>query len=114
VHRGEYVVSAPAVRSIGVEALEGLHQSALKGYSGGGLVGAGRTASALPMARASAAAPSIEISAPVTVNASGGTPDQNADLAKQMAREMEQSMRNVVVSELSRQLRPGAMLSRKG
>ena len=48
------------------------------------------------------------------MNASGGTPDQNADLAKQMAREMEQSMRNVVVSELTKQMRPGALLSRKG
>ena len=66
------------------------------------------------MVRSGAAAPSIEISAPITVNASGGTPDQNADLAKQMAREMEQSMRNVVVSELTKQMRPGALLSRKG
>tara|TARA_R110002049_G_scaffold10127_1_gene50165 strand:- start:128964 stop:131456 length:2493 start_codon:yes stop_codon:yes gene_type:complete len=112
VHKGEYVMSKSATSAIGVGNLEALHQSALRGYSGGGLVGAARTSATATMGRASAAAPTIEINAPITVNASGGTPDQNADLAKQMAREMEQSMRGVVVSELSRQMRPGAMLSR--
>ena len=41
VHGGEYVFSAPAVRSIGVAALEGMHTRAkvgLPGYSDGGLV----------------------------------------------------------------------------
>lgn len=114
VHKGEYVLSKAATSALGVANLDSLHQSALRGYSGGGLVSAARVSSALPTARASAAAPSIEINAPVTVNASGGTPEQNNDLAKQMAREMEQSMRTVVVSEISRQMRPGAMLSRKG
>ncbi|MFG6562583.1 phage tail tape measure protein [Sulfitobacter sp. 1A13421] len=113
VHKGEYVMSKAATSALGVANLDSLHQSALRGYSGGGLVGAARVSSALPLARSGAAAPSIEINAPVTVNASGGTPEQNNDLAKQMAREMEQSMRNVVVSEISRQMRPGALLSRK-
>jgi hypothetical protein len=114
VHRGEYVLSKAATSALGVGNLDSLHQSALKGYSGGGLVGAARASSALPMARSGVAAPSIEINAPVTVNASGGTPAQNADLAGQMAKQMEQSMRNVVVSEITKQMRPGAMLSRKG
>ncbi|MEO9630965.1 MAG: hypothetical protein ABJG14_11055 [Sulfitobacter sp.] len=114
VHSDEFVMSKKAVRAIGVPTLEALHQSAIRGYSGGGLVGAARSSSVLPMARSGASTPSIEINSPITVNASGGTPEQNADLAKKMAREMEQSMRTVVVSELSRQLRPGAMLSRKG
>lgn len=114
VHRGEFVMSKAATAAIGVGNLDSLHQRALRGYSGGGLVGAARTSATASMVRSGAAAPSIEISAPITVNASGGTPDQNADLAKQMAREMEQSMRNVVVSELTKQMRPGALLSRKG
>lgn len=54
---------------------------------------------------------SIAVSAPVTINSSGGTPEQNADLAKQVSREMEATMRGVVVSELQKQLRPGNMLS---
>lgn len=38
VHRGEYVFSQDAVKAIGVENLEAMHNS-LKGYSNGGLVG---------------------------------------------------------------------------
>ena len=40
VHRGEYVFSQDAVKAIGVENLEAMHNQ-LKGYSNGGLVGGG-------------------------------------------------------------------------
>ena len=53
----------------------------------------------------------ISINAPVTVNGSAGTPDQNDDLARKMAREMESTMRGAVTSELRRQLKPGNMLN---
>lgn len=112
VHRGEYVMSKRAVGNIGVGNLEALHQSALRGYSGGGLVGGSKFASAAKEAKAKDNGPQITISAPVTVNASGGTPEANADLAKQVTREMEATMRGVVVDELRRQMRTGNMLSR--
>ncbi|MDX6806435.1 hypothetical protein [Terrihabitans rhizophilus] len=54
----------------------------------------------------------ISISAPVTVNATGGTAQQNGDLAKQVSREMENAMRAVVGRELRAQMRPGGILSR--
>jgi hypothetical protein len=63
------------------------------------------------MSSGSGGGQTIAINAPVTVNASGGTPEQNADLAKQMGAQMESTMRGVVVDELSRQMRPGNMLS---
>ncbi|MEH6645502.1 phage tail tape measure protein [Sulfitobacter sp.] len=113
VHKGEYVLSKAATAALGVGNLDALHASALRGYSGGGLVGAARTASALPMSRASAAAPSIEISAPVTVHGSAGTPDQNNDLARKMARELESTVRGAVATELQRQMRPGNLLNRR-
>ncbi|TDW20401.1 tape measure domain-containing protein [Rhizobium azibense] len=53
----------------------------------------------------------ISVQAPVTVNASGGTPEQNADLAKQISYEIEGTMRGVVVDEITRQMKPGNMLS---
>lgn len=113
VHRGEYVMPKEVVRRVGVDTLAGLHQRALQGYSDGGLVGDSRNAT-----RALGGAPrgsgesmgSVTINAPVTVNATGGTPEQNHDLAKQMGREMEVTMRNVVLSELQRQMRPGGMI----
>ncbi len=39
VHRGEYVLSKPAVSAIGVDNLDALHASAKRGYANGGLVG---------------------------------------------------------------------------
>ncbi|MBB5723199.1 hypothetical protein FHS72_002836 [Loktanella ponticola] len=108
VHRGEYVVSAAATRKLGVSNLDALHTSALKGYASGGFVGS----STKPLiATPSQSQQSVNINAPVTVNASGGTSVQNADLAKQMAREVEQSMKSVVVEQIRKQLRPGNMLN---
>lgn len=52
----------------------------------------------------------VTISAPVTVNAQGGSPEQNQDLARRVSKEMEHSMRQVVVQELQKQMRPGNML----
>ena len=113
VHRGEYVLPQEAVRNIGLGNLETLHQSALRGYADGGLVG-GRTRFAEPSMGTRSGAASVQINAPVTVNGSAGTPEQNTDLARQMGKELENTMRGVVASELQKQLRPGNMLNRRG
>ncbi|RWB95532.1 MAG: hypothetical protein EOQ56_27665 [Mesorhizobium sp.] len=47
----------------------------------------------------------------VTVNATGGTPEDNADLARQTARETKEAMRAVVVEELINQTRPGGIMA---
>jgi tape measure domain-containing protein len=49
----------------------------------------------------------FQINAPITVNGSSGTPEQNDDLARKMAKEMETSMRSIVADEYRRQSRPG-------
>ena len=56
----------------------------------------------------------VTIHAPVHVEGSAGTPEQNDDLAKRMARQMESTMRGTVVDELRRQMRPGNMLAQRG
>jgi len=112
VHADEFVFSKKAVRKIGLANLDKMHRGALKGYADGGYVGRARLPALEPLASAgSTAAPQIAINAPVTVNANGGTPEQNADLAKQVSREMEATMRGVVADELRKQMRPGNMLS---
>jgi len=113
VHKGEYVMSAAATRRIGVKNLEGLHRSAKRGYAEGGFVGATPTLRSPDLKPANNNAPvqNISISAPVTVNGSAGTPDQNTDLANKMARTMEQSMRGMVADEIRKQARPGAFLN---
>lgn len=112
VHRGEYVMSKKATERLGVGNLEILHRSALKGYAAGGHVGppAIRKPDLKPANSAAAVSP-ITINAPVTVNANGGTPEQNADLARQVSKQMEATMRGVVVDEMNRQMRPGNLLS---
>ncbi len=112
VHRGgEYVMPREVVQRVGgVENLAGLHSAALKGYANGGLVG-GLAPPLRPRSAARseslAGSPVVNISAPVSVEGSAGTPEQNEDLAKRMARSMESTMRGVVVDELRRQMRPG-------
>ncbi|TYB85530.1 phage tail tape measure protein [Oceaniovalibus sp. ACAM 378] len=114
VHRGEYVFSKETVQRLGAGNLDRLHQSARNGYAGGGLVGdAGKVARATSGRSGEserAPTPSIAISAPITVNASGGTPEQNADLAHQMAEQTERMFRGLVQQELIRQMRPGGVL----
>ncbi|RVI21088.1 hypothetical protein, partial [Sinorhizobium meliloti] len=64
---------------------------------------------------ANSAAPvqQISINAPVTVEGSAGTPEQNADLAAKMARQMEATMRGVVADEIRRATRPGNLMNNR-
>lgn len=109
VHKGEYVMSAAATKRIGVRNLEGLHRSAKRGFAEGGYVSGVPTLHSpdLTAVNNNSPAQAISISAPITVNGSAGTPDQNADLAKQMAKQMEATMRGVVSDEMRKQTRPG-------
>lgn len=115
VHKGEYVMSAAAVKRLGVKNLDALHHNAKRGYADGGYVG--RTSFARPANMNTVSttnnAPAVNISAPVTVNANGGTPEQNADLAGQTAKAMENTMRGIVADEIRRQSRPGNQLNNR-
>jgi len=112
VHADEFVFSKEATRRIGVDNLEAMHRSA-KGYADGGRVGIPSFVPATvrsPENVGGGSAQAITINAPVTVNATGGTPEQNNDLAKRMSKQLEATMRGVVCDELMRQRRPGNML----
>lgn len=114
VHRGEYVMPKEVVRRVGVDKLAGLHSAALRGYSGGGLVGGAAPLRSASVTRSGPVADTgqvVNINAPVTVNGSAGSPEQNADLARRMSREMEAVMRGTVADEMRRQMRPGNMLN---
>lgn len=113
VHRGEYVVSKAATERLGVGNLDRLHRSALRGYSGGGLVGDTQKALA-PASGASGGrreSMPMTINAPITVNGGGGTMEQNTDLARQIAREHETAMRGLIRKEMGQQMRQGGMLA---
>lgn len=56
-------------------------------------------------------AQSITIAPSIQVNANGGTKEQNEDLAKQISGQIEPAMRQLVVDELMKQMRPGNILN---
>ncbi len=117
VHRGEYVMSKEATSRIGVSSLEALHSSAKRGYASGGYVGGRTPVKAVSAARSESlsagAAPVVNISSPVTVNANRGSPAENADLAERVSRELEAAMRGTIVIEIQRQMRPGNTLNNR-
>jgi hypothetical protein len=90
--------------------LRAINDGQIAAFASGGLAGDGPTIRAANDNIGHAndnAAPAVTINAPITVNGSAGTPEQNADLAKRMRREMEAGMRSVVASEIAKQMRPG-------
>lgn len=112
VHRGEYVFDKAATSRIGVANLEAIRSGQLPGYANGGYVGEDAGTNVARMIRAgndNGGAPSFTVNAPITVNGSAGTPEQNADLARRMRKEMEATMRGVVADEMRKQTRPGNM-----
>ncbi|AEH79582.1 Phage-related minor tail protein [Sinorhizobium meliloti SM11] len=114
VHGDEFVFSKNAVRKIGVANLDAMHRGALKGYAEGGFVGSApalRTPNLKAANSNAAPVQQITISAPVTVQGSSGTPEQNTDLADKMAKKMHETMRGVVAEELRKQTRPGNLMN---
>lgn len=119
VHKGEVVWSQRDVaRAGGVDAVEAMRRGALAGFAEGGYVGAApaslRTPDLKPANSNVAPAQEINISAPITINGSAGTPEQNTDLAQKMAKQMEMTMRTVVADEVRKQSRPGNYLYQRG
>ena len=106
---GEFVVNAGAVRG-NHALLEALNSGHALRFASGGIVGAPPALSS-PPSFSGVGGPHVAINSPVTVNASGGTPAQNQDLAKQFSASVEQSMRNTVVDELRKQMRSGGLMS---
>ena len=117
VHKGEVVWSQRDVaRAGGVGAVEAMRRGALPGFADGGYVGSAPAVLRAPELKAgnsnhAEAVQEIVVNAPITVNGSAGTPEQNTDLAQKMAKQMEQSMRGVIADEIRRQTRPGNFMN---
>ena len=117
---GEFVVNAKQSAKYG-PVLQAINNDRLPKFARGGAVGSlpailpALAAPALPSAQAALGGTSnqtINFAPQITVNGSAGTPEQNSDLARQISREMEATMRGVASDEIRRQTRPGNLLSR--
>jgi tape measure domain-containing protein len=109
VSNGEFVMNAGTTARY-LPLLQALNSGQVPRFANGGLVGGAPSFPPLGAA-VTGGRGDVHISAPVTVNASGGTPEQNADLAKRTSDAIEATMRGVVVDELRRQMRPGNILA---
>lgn len=105
---GEYIVNAAATRKHRA-LIEAINAGKVASFAGGGIVGEADA----PLA-AGIGGQAISIVNNVKVEGGAGTPEQNADLARKMASQMEATMRGVVASEIAKQARPGNTLNRRG
>ncbi|MCQ0989938.1 M15 family metallopeptidase [Jiella marina] len=102
---GEFVVNAAATKR-NRALLEAVNSGDIQASAAGGLVGAAPISSPRLGSTAGASAP-IAITSNVTLNANGGDPKQNADLARQTAAAVDAQMRAIVQQELRNATRPG-------
>jgi hypothetical protein len=112
---GEFVVRASQTAKH-LDLLHALNRGEIAAFASGGLVGkSGLTAPAMNdnLRAMNDNRTSVTINAPVTVNGSAGTEAQNTDLARKMAKEVENTMRGVVADELRRQMRPGNLANNR-
>lgn len=111
---GEFVVRASETAKHR-DLLEAINAGQVPAFATGGIVGSEPRFRPANDNRGSANdnEPTINISAPITVEGSAGTPEQNEDLARRMTRELEATMRGVVVDEMRKAMRPGNMANNR-
>jgi hypothetical protein len=106
---GEFVVNAKSTAKH-LDLLRAINGGRVPRFADGGLV----TPVSMPAFRPTPIGGSqITVSPTVnaTVHATGGTPEQNQDLARRTSQQLEGVIRTTVVDELMRQMRPGNVLS---
>lgn len=101
---GEYVINARSTKKHAA-LLAAINSGQLPAFKDGGVVGSSG-APLLGNSSGGNAAP-ISIVNEIKVEGSAGTPEQNADLAKQMTKQLEKTMRGIVGDEMRRASRPG-------
>lgn len=123
-HSGGMVGDRGAFRSVSALAFLGAPK-----MHGGGIVGGGLLPSEVPIIakegeavltpeqmRAAGSFQQnrlVQIQAPITVNGSAGSPEQNEDLAKRMSKELDGTMRAIIADEMRKQSRPGSFLNNR-
>ena len=115
---GEFVVNAKATRK-NRAVLEAINTGRVSSFAEGGFAGSAPSLEKPGIVAANnnseSATPSqtFNVSSNITIKGSAGTPEQNSDLAKKMAREYETSVRTVVSDELRKQSRNGNFLNQR-
>lgn len=107
---GEYVINArSAARHLPI--LEAINEGRVARFAAGGLVGSSQ-AIRVPGAGGTVASSNVTVAPTINLTSHGGTPEQNADLAGQVSKQVTESMRALVVGELTNQMRHGGVLAK--
>lgn len=106
---GEFVVNAKATAQHR-DLLAAINSGQVRAFAAGGIVAPASMSA--PIGQAAAPASVVTTIAPnITVNASGGTKEQNDDLAEKLGKTVEAQLRQLIVGELRAQLRPQGVLN---
>ncbi|WIJ24225.1 tape measure protein [Devosia sp. RR2S18] len=108
---GEFVVRASQTAKH-LDLLRAINDGSIAAFSSGGLVGDGPAVRAANdnLRGANDNGVSMSVTNNIKVEGSAGTPEQNADLSRRMAKQVENSMRLVVQQELRQAMRPGGVM----
>lgn len=107
---GEYVVNAEATKKH-LALLQAINGGNVPAFAAGGLVGAPAPISAPALASGPMGGPQVSQTVHVEVNANGGKPEDNQDLANRIGAQVKDQLRHMMGQELRAQLRPGGMLN---
>jgi hypothetical protein len=110
VSTGEFIVNAKST-SANRALLQAINSGRVPTFANGGMVGAPSIPSAGFGAQAAGGSQTITLAPNVTLNASGGTPEHNADLARQTSKAVEETLRGIVAREFREHMRPGGMFN---
>ena len=108
---GEFVVNARATKQ-NRAMLEAINSGRIPAFASGGMVAPRPISTPSFGSSGSRGGGDINITSSVTVQANGGTPEQNADLAKQTQKAVDAQVRTIVQQELRQQARPGGAFGR--
>jgi hypothetical protein len=111
VSDGEFIVNADATKKYGA-LLAAINSGRVPKFASGGIVGSAPAISSPKFAASPGASP-VSINMPISVTTQGGgSPEQNADLAKQIGKQIDAFARSTVIDEVRKQMRPGNLLYR--
>lgn len=114
VHRGEVVWSQDDVRRVGGPAnAEAIRLGKLPGFDRGGYVGSAPAVRRAQMPANQNVAPvqAFNVTSNVTVNATGGDPSANADLAAKIGKQVEAQIKGMMQDQMRLAARPGNFLN---
>ena len=110
---GEFVVNAKATRK-NRAVLEAINGGSVAAFAAGGYGGDTPALRKPALVAANGNTPvgsPVNINTNVTVNGSGGTPEQNSDLAAKVGKQVERQVKGIVQEQIRIATRPGNLMN---